>query len=71
MDELYERSSITSRHACRYTIMEQPQPNCVNLQHASRTNVTQKHHMKLRPYHSHHSLQKQVRCRTFSTVEVL
>jgi hypothetical protein len=29
------------------------------------------YHMTLRPYHSHHSLQKQVRRRTFSTAEIL
>jgi hypothetical protein len=40
MNELYERSSITSRHTCRYTIMEQPQPGCVNLQLTDCTNVT-------------------------------
>jgi hypothetical protein len=40
MNELHERSSITSQHTGRYTIMEQPQPGCVNLQLASCTNVT-------------------------------
>jgi hypothetical protein len=40
MNELYERSNITSRHAGCYTIMEQPQSSCVNLQHASCTNIT-------------------------------
>ena len=43
--------------------MVQPQPGCVNLRHAGRTN----HHMTLRPYHSHHTLQKQVRRTTCST----
>jgi hypothetical protein len=40
MNELHERSSITSRHAGHYTIMEQPQPGCVNLQHANCANIT-------------------------------
>jgi hypothetical protein len=39
MNELDERS-ITSPQASRYTIMEQPQPGCVNLQHAGCTNIT-------------------------------
>jgi hypothetical protein len=39
MDELHEISSITSRHTGHYTIMEQPQSGCVNLQHAGCTNV--------------------------------
>ena len=43
--------------------MVQPQPGCVNLRHAGRTN----HHMTLRPYHSHHTLQKQVKRTTCST----
>jgi hypothetical protein len=29
------------------------------------------HYMTLRPYHSHHSLQKQVSHRTFSTTKIL
>jgi hypothetical protein len=40
MNELHERSSITSRHARHYTIMEQPQLGCINVQHAGWTNVT-------------------------------
>ena len=47
--------------------MVQPQPGCVNLRHAGRTN----HHITLRPYHSHHTLQKQVRRTTCSTKVVL
>ena len=43
--------------------MVQPQPGCVNLRHAGRTN----HHMTLRPHHSHHTLQKQFRHTTCST----
>ena len=43
--------------------MVQPQPSYVNLRHTGRTN----HHMTLRPYHSHHTLQKQVRRTTCST----
>jgi hypothetical protein len=58
---LHEDSNITSRHADRYTIMVQPHPSCVNLRHAGRTNYHIHHHMILRPYHSHHTLQKQVR----------
>ena len=54
-------------HAGRYTIMVQPQPGCVNLRHAGRTNHHIDHHMTLRPYHSHHTLQKQVRRTTCST----
>jgi hypothetical protein len=40
MNELHEISSITSQHVARYIIMKQPQPDCVNLQHAGYTNVT-------------------------------
>jgi hypothetical protein len=40
MNELNERSSITSRHTTHYTIMEQPQPGCLNLQLTCCTNVT-------------------------------
>jgi len=47
--------------------MVQPQPGCVNLRHAGRTNHHIYHHMTLRPYHSHHTLQKQVRRTTCST----
>ena len=47
--------------------MVQPQPGCVNLRHAGRTNHHIHHHMTLRPYHSHHTLQKQVRRTTCST----
>lgn len=42
-------------------------PGCVNLRHAGRTNHHIHHHMTLRPYHSHHTLQKQVRRTTCST----
>ena len=47
--------------------MVQPQPGCVNLRHAGRTNHHIHHHMTLRPYHSHHTLQKQVKRTTCST----
>ena len=47
--------------------MVQPQPGCVNLRHAGRTNHHIHHHMTLMPYHSHHTLQKQVRRMTCST----
>ena len=47
--------------------MVQPQPGCVNLRHAGRTNQHIDHHMTLRPHHSHHTLQKQVRRTTCST----
>ena len=64
------RSSIKYRHAGRYTIMGQPQPDYLigdthvtNLLHTD-------HHMILRPYHSHSTLQKQVKRRTYSTVGV-
>jgi hypothetical protein len=52
MYELHERSSITSRHAGRYTIMEQPQPGCVNLQHTFCTNVTHisSHNIEATPF---------------------
>jgi hypothetical protein len=39
MNELHEKSSITSRHVGHYIIMEQPQPGCVDLQHTDCTNV--------------------------------
>jgi hypothetical protein len=55
MNELHERSSITSRHARRYIIIEQPQPGCVNLEHAGCTNNTY-HRMTLMSYHLYHSL---------------
>jgi hypothetical protein len=40
MNELYERSSITSQHAGCDTIIEQPQPSRVNFQLAYYINVT-------------------------------
>jgi hypothetical protein len=40
MNELHERSSITTRDACRYTIMEQSQPIFVKLQLTGHINVT-------------------------------
>jgi hypothetical protein len=40
MNELHERSSIISQHAGHYTIMEQPQPGSINLQHADYKNIT-------------------------------
>jgi hypothetical protein len=40
MNELHERSSITSRHTGHYTRTEQPQPGCVHLQLSGYTNVT-------------------------------
>ena len=49
--------------------MVQPQPGCVNLRHAGRTNHHIHHHMTLRPYHSHHTLQKQVR-RTMRSTKI-
>jgi hypothetical protein len=58
---------MTSRNAGRYTIMAQPQPSCVNLRHVGRTNHHKYHYMTLRPYHSHHTLQKRVRHTTCST----
>uniref|UniRef100_A0A0A9FS48 Uncharacterized protein n=1 Tax=Arundo donax TaxID=35708 RepID=A0A0A9FS48_ARUDO len=33
-------SSITYRHAGRYTIMEQPQHSCINLRYTGRTIIT-------------------------------
>ena len=59
------RTSITCQHAGRYTIMGQPQPGCVSRWRRSQNSLHTDHHMILRPYHSHHTLQKQVKRRTY------
>jgi hypothetical protein len=60
MNELHERLNITSRHTCRYTIMEQPQhPGCKNVTHKSSYDI------EAIPFTLF--FVKQVRCRMIST----
>ena len=64
------KTSITCRHAGCYKKWDDLNPVVVTVTLRSQKSLHIDHHMILRPYHSHHTLQKQVKRKTYSTVGV-